>query len=367
MDTRLSNIVMGIPITSTRGLLLSKPYQPHYSLSTSKSSDMHLIKSNDEHGVLVFFIKPTIETLKGIKADHQKVNDNKGQRKHQDTKANPKKKSKLTCWKCRKPERLKKDCRGGKAANKANGSGTNGSVDGFTNSLKDQNMFNKSIQTKRKLNLNYLKVWGCMAVVRLPDIKLKTLGKKGIECIFVGYDEHSKAFTLYVIEPNDLVSVNSIIKTMDAIFNENRFSLVPRPSLEIPNRNDDIGGSMVPKEVTEVVQQHKLELRKSKMNRTLKNSGPKFLLYLIEGTRQKSGIDYFETYAPVVRISTIILQIAMASIHNLILHQMYVKIAFLNGELDIEVYMNQPQGFIMSGNENKTCKPIKSLYGLWVL
>ncbi|GKA88606.1 GEM-like protein 7 [Tanacetum coccineum] len=47
MDTRLSNIVMGIPITSTRGLLLSKPYQPHYSLSTSKSSDMHLIKSND--------------------------------------------------------------------------------------------------------------------------------------------------------------------------------------------------------------------------------------------------------------------------------------------------------------------------------
>ncbi|GJZ73001.1 GEM-like protein 7 [Tanacetum coccineum] len=47
MDTRLSNNVMGIPITSTRGLLLSKPYQPHYSLSTSKSSDMHLIKSND--------------------------------------------------------------------------------------------------------------------------------------------------------------------------------------------------------------------------------------------------------------------------------------------------------------------------------
>nr|GEV19754.1 zinc finger, CCHC-type [Tanacetum cinerariifolium] len=139
----------------------------------------------------------------------------------------------------RKPGRLKKDCRGGKAANKANGSGTNGSVDGFTNSLKDQNMFNKSIQ-------------GCMAVVRLPDLKLKTLGERGIECIFVGYDEHFKAFTLYIIEPNDLVSVNSIIKTRDVIFNENRFSLVPRLSLEIPNRNDGIGGSMVPKEVTEV-------------------------------------------------------------------------------------------------------------------
>ncbi|GKE73989.1 zinc finger, CCHC-type containing protein [Tanacetum coccineum] len=64
------------------------------------------------------------------------------------------------------------------------------------------------------------------------------------------------------------------------------------------------------------------------------------------------------------RINTIRLLIAMASIHNMIIHQMYVKTAFLNGELEEEVYMNQPQGFIMPGNENKVCKLIKSLYGL---
>ncbi|GKA97326.1 hypothetical protein Tco_0825220 [Tanacetum coccineum] len=62
--------------------------------------------------------------------------------------------------------------------------------------------------TKRKPNLNYLRVWGCRAVVRLPDPKLKTLGERGIECIFVGYAEHSKAFRFYVIEPNDSVSIN---------------------------------------------------------------------------------------------------------------------------------------------------------------
>ncbi|GJR95987.1 zinc finger, CCHC-type containing protein [Tanacetum coccineum] len=60
-----------------------------------------------------------------------------------------------------------------------------------------------------------LKVLG--EVVRLPDPKLKTLGERGIECIFVGYVEHSKAFRFYVIEPNDSVSINSIIESRDVI------------------------------------------------------------------------------------------------------------------------------------------------------
>ncbi|GJT42927.1 zinc finger, CCHC-type containing protein [Tanacetum coccineum] len=197
------------------------------------------------------------------------------------------------------------------------------------------------------------------AVVRLLDPKLKTLGERGIECIFVGYAEHSKAFRFYVIEPNDSVAINLIIKLKDAIFDENRFSSVPRPSLSIPKGTKDIGGSVVPEVVTdEVVQQPESELRKSKRNRTPKDFGPEFQLYLIEGTRdegfkQKSRRDYFDTYTPVARISTIRLLIAMASIHNQTIHQMDVKTAFLNGDLDEEVYMNQPQGFIMPGNENK--------------
>ncbi|GJV47538.1 zinc finger, CCHC-type containing protein [Tanacetum coccineum] len=85
---------------------------------------------------------------------------------------------------------------------------------------------------------------------------------------------------------------------------------------------------------------------------------------VIQGFKQKSRIDYFDTYAPVARISTIRLLIAITSIHNLIIHQMDMKTTFLNGDLDEEVYMNQPQGFIMPGNENKVCKLIKSLYGL---
>ncbi|GJV96127.1 zinc finger, CCHC-type containing protein [Tanacetum coccineum] len=90
--------------------------------------------------------------------------------------------------------------------------------------------------------------------------------------------------------------------------------------------------------------------RKLKVDGTIKKFKARLV---IQGFRQKSGIDYFDTYALMVRISTIRLLIAMASIHNLIIHQMDMKTAFLNGELDEDVYMNQPQAFIMPGNENK--------------
>ncbi|GKE97624.1 zinc finger, CCHC-type containing protein, partial [Tanacetum coccineum] len=84
---------------------------------------------------------------------------------------------------------------------------------------------------------------------------------------------------------------------------------------------------------------------------------------VIQGIRQKEGIDYFDTYAPVARITTIRLLLALAAIQNLVIHQMDVKTAFLNGDLDEEVYMKQPKGFVMPGNEHKVCKLVKSLYG----
>ncbi|GKD86562.1 hypothetical protein Tco_1357716 [Tanacetum coccineum] len=75
-----------------------------------------------------------------------RYNDNKGKRKHHDTKVDPNKKPKVTCWKYGKPVHLKKDCKAGNIGNKANGSGTKGSGDGSSNSLKGQNMFNKSLR-----------------------------------------------------------------------------------------------------------------------------------------------------------------------------------------------------------------------------
>ena len=85
---------------------------------------------------------------------------------------------------------------------------------------------------------------------------------------------------------------------------------------------------------------------------------------VIKGHKQKEGLDYFDTHSPVTRITSIRMLIAIAALYNLEIHQMDVKTAFLNGDLDEEIYMEQPEGFIVPGQEKKVCILVKSLYGL---
>ena len=64
------------------------------------------------------------------------------------------------------------------------------------------------------------------------------------------------------------------------------------------------------------------------------------------------------------RINSIRMVLAIAALRNLEVHQMDVKTAFLNGDLDEETYMEQPEDFISLGQEKKVCRLVKSLYGL---
>ena len=75
------------------------------------------------------------------------------------------------------------------------------------------------------------------------------------------------------------------------------------------------------------------------------------------------GIDYNETYAPVVTLSTVRTILAVVSQLDLELEQMDVVTAFLNGDLDEEVYMSVPEGLRSDSTINKVCKLQKSLYG----
>uniref|UniRef100_A0A6N2L229 Retrovirus-related Pol polyprotein from transposon TNT 1-94 n=1 Tax=Salix viminalis TaxID=40686 RepID=A0A6N2L229_SALVM len=83
-----------------------------------------------------------------------------------------------------------------------------------------------------------------------------------------------------------------------------------------------------------------------------------------KGFTQKDGIDYTETFSPVSKKDSLRIVLALVAHYDLELHQMDVKTAFLNGELEEEIYMDQPEGFVATGTENLVCRLRKSIYRL---
>jgi hypothetical protein len=85
---------------------------------------------------------------------------------------------------------------------------------------------------------------------------------------------------------------------------------------------------------------------------------------VVKGYAQVYGVDYSDTFAPVARMDTIRLLLAVAAHKNWKVFQMDVKSAFLNGDLQEEIYVEQPAGFVVQGEEDKVYMLKKALYGL---
>lgn len=84
-----------------------------------------------------------------------------------------------------------------------------------------------------------------------------------------------------------------------------------------------------------------------------------------KGYTQQEGIDYQETFSPIVKLTSIRMLLALTIHHKLDIQQMDVKIMFLNGQLDKEIYMEIPKGLHQEQiNSKLVCKLEKALYGL---
>ena len=86
--------------------------------------------------------------------------------------------------------------------------------------------------------------------------------------------------------------------------------------------------------------------------------------FVAKGFTQREGIDYTETFSPVSKKYSLRIIMALVSYFDFDLHQMDVKTTFLNGNLEEEVYMKQPEGFSSSEGEHLVYKLKKSIYGL---
>ena len=83
-----------------------------------------------------------------------------------------------------------------------------------------------------------------------------------------------------------------------------------------------------------------------------------------KGFTQREGVDFVETFSPVAKFTSIRIISALMAYYDLELHQMDVKTVFLNGHLEGEIYMLQPEGFGEKGKENMVCKLNRSIYDL---
>ena len=85
---------------------------------------------------------------------------------------------------------------------------------------------------------------------------------------------------------------------------------------------------------------------------------------MARGYTRVEGVYYEETFSPVVRLSSVCLLLALVAHLDLELFQMDVKTVFLIGNLEEEIYMDQPIDFVSKGQEDKVCHLKKSMYGL---
>ncbi|KAE8685870.1 cytochrome P450 71A9-like [Hibiscus syriacus] len=263
----------------------------------------------------------------------------------------------------------------------------------------------EEVWSKKEINLSHLRVFGCISYVHINFTERSKLDAKSNKCVFVGYGGNEFGYRFWDYENR------KIIRSRDVIFNKNvmykDMSTVESSSSntkaetkefaefeEISGNDVQISSEAVQEEpcYDEAMQVKDLvkweSSMKDEMDSFISNQtwelaelppGKKALhnkwIYrikeehdgskryktrlVVKGFQQKEGIDYNEIFSPVVKL---VLKIVAAE--NLHLEQLDVKTTFLHGELEEEIYMRQPEGFIEAGKKNLVCRLKKSLYGL---
>ncbi|KAK8694592.1 hypothetical protein V6N13_072140 [Hibiscus sabdariffa] len=255
--------------------------------------------------------------------------------------------------------------------------------------------------------MSFMKVWGCKAYVKHQ--KSTKLEPKSQKCTFVGYPKETKGYYFYN-ENKVFVARTGVFLEKEFLSNKGKETQPLRRSTRECHEPERYGflvtthGDVIlvdqeePKTYQEVVaspdSEKWLEAMRSEMDSMSENQvwtlveppgrikpiGCKWVFkkkndkdgnvqtykgrLVAKGFRQIHGVDYDETFSPVVMFKSIRILLAVAAFHEYEIWQMDVKTAFLNGKLEEDVYMTQPEGFVTPENVGKVCKLQRSIYGL---
>uniref|UniRef100_A0A2N9F1D9 Reverse transcriptase Ty1/copia-type domain-containing protein n=1 Tax=Fagus sylvatica TaxID=28930 RepID=A0A2N9F1D9_FAGSY len=268
-------------------------------------------------------------------------------------------------------------------------------------------------------DMTNLKMWGCNAHALIPKPLRNKLIDKTWECKFIGYVENGSGYRFFhtdkgLIESRDAVFIEDtkLITPLEQIKkllqvepeesdshandfsnkdleNSGRKRTSPKPAM--PSIDADDNGRKRQRRPSSMLKDYYLMESKvvaieddpanfAKAMESRKPVGCKWVLrkkykangsldkykarLVAKGFTQQPGVNFVDTYSPVTKFASVRIIMVVAARLDLELHQLDVKTAFLNGDLKEEIYMDQPNGFQIKGQEGKVCRLKKSLYGL---
>nr|GEZ94284.1 retrovirus-related Pol polyprotein from transposon TNT 1-94 [Tanacetum cinerariifolium] len=222
-------------------------------------------------------------------------------------------------------------------------------------------------------DLSFFHVFGALCYPINDSENLGKLQPKDNIGIFIGYAPTKKAFRIYNRR------TRRIMETIHVDFDE-LTAMASEQSSSGPTLNKMIPGTIssgleelneferlevwelvpCPDKVMVITLKWIYKVKLDKLGGILKNKAR----LVTRGYRQKEGVDFEESFALVARLEAIRIFLAYAAHKNMVVYQMDVKTAFLNGNLREEVYVSQPKGFVDPDNPNHVYKLKKALYGL---